>query len=450
MNQKRPALYALIVCGAGLFFFLVVRGGGDDNEKRIRLIGEAYAPLDALRNLKSKFEEETGITVEIVEKSHVAVVAELDQELTANQVSYDLILVPHRLLGKLVEKGHVREIDTFLATRGDNSTFDPGTELFEYWWREISCYRGKVYGFPFTCLSMYVAFRNDLLTDTSENDAFQQRFGRPMGPPKNWKQYLELAEFFNRPAKGMYGTYIQGKQEVTLWYEWLNMAYSFGGDVLDAPSGSEYGDIVINSPQNVEATKTYLKLLQFSPPEAVNYNADDALAALQQGRVFMGMIWHDQTPYLEDDTKSKVAGDMDYCLVPSHVGKPFLQLEGWTYLIPTKSKHTQEAYQFMEWAMRPDVQLRQTLAGGSSCMKSVYENKDVMAIPYVPTFYSGLSHGIPKPTFPESNQLTEVIQRGLSSIVTKQLSPKAGLDAIAREIKRVLGNQTRFRYPPEN
>ncbi len=82
---------------------------------------------------------------------------------------------------------------------------------------------------------------------------------------------MQLAEFFTRPDDHFYGTYIQGKQGLALWYEWLNFVYSFGGDILDTRHGWKYGDIVVNSPQNVAATEQYVKLIPFSPPDTLNY-----------------------------------------------------------------------------------------------------------------------------------------------------------------------------------
>ncbi len=131
-------------------------------------------------------------------------------------------------------------------------------------------------------------------------------------------EYDQLAEFFTRPKDHFYGTYIQGKQGLALWYEWLNLIYSFGGNILDAQHGWQYGDIVVNSPQNVAATQQYVKLIQFSPPDTLNYGWGEAQSALQQGKVFMGLLWNDQAPFLEDPTVSKVAGKIGYSLIPAN------------------------------------------------------------------------------------------------------------------------------------
>jgi PAS domain S-box-containing protein len=201
--------------------------------------------------------------------------------------------------------------------------------------------------------------------------------------------------------------------------------------------------------QGTQAVMEYIKLLDYSPAESVNYNWDDALAAHQQGRVFMGILWHDQTPLLEDASASKVAGKMGYSLVPSPSGQPVAQLEGWSYLIPTESKHPKEAYRFMEWAMRRNVQLQQTLKGGASGLQSIYEDPQVKAIPYVPTFLASIPVGRPKPTVPESSQMTEVMQQKLSEIVTKKRTPQEGLDSMAVELQRILGDKCKLRYQPK-
>jgi multiple sugar transport system substrate-binding protein len=354
----------------------------------------------------------------------------------------------HRFLGQLVEKGLVQAVDSYLADATlHDSTFQPQVQLFDNWWKEISWYKSKIYGYPFTELTPYVCYRKDLLGDPIEQAYFRARYHRQLEPPKTWGEYLQLAEFFTRPKQQFYGTYIQGQNHIALWYEWLNFAYSFGGNILDTKRGDEYGDIVVNSPQNLAATDQYLKLIPFSPPDTLSYNWNGAQAALQQGRVFMGILWNDQAPLLEDPSVSKVTGKIGYTRIPSATGKPFSQLEGWSYLIPKESMHPREAYRFIEWAMSPEVQAQETLKGGEAPSKATYEDSRVSKLPYVSAFLASVPIAIPKPTIPESARMTEVVQRALSEIVTRKRAPKDGLDTAALEIQNILGTKTRLRYP---
>jgi len=408
--------------------------------------------LDSLTKtgLIADFEQKNGIGVEVDHKNDRAIMSDLDRGPSRGD-TLDVIVVRHRLLGAMVQKGQVQPIDSFLADSSlHDASFTPQEELFTNWWRELSSYQGKTYGYPFTGLTTFVCYRKDLLNDPANQTNFRARYHRDLKPPTTWPEYAQLAEFFNRPDEHFYGTYIQGKQGLALWYEWLNLVYSFGGNILDAQHGWDYGDIVVNSPQNVAATEQYAKLIAFSPPDTLNYGWGQAQSALQQGQVFMGLLWSDQAPFLEDPSVSKVAGKIGYSLIPSNVllnsGGPFSQLEGLTYLIPTESKHPREGYRFLEWAMSVQVQVQQTLHGSSSVRKSTCDNPAVMALPYTVAFVSSVPVAKPKPTVPESAEMTEAMEGHLSDIVGGRTSAQAGLDGLALDLQRILGGKARLRY----
>jgi len=158
-------------------------------------------------------------------------------------------------------------------------------------------------------------------------------------------------------------------------------------------------------------------------------------------------LWNDQAPFLEDPAVSKVAGKIGYSLIPSNSPASFSQLEGLTYLIPTESKHPREAYRFIEWAMSVQVQVQQTLHGSSSVSKSTYNNPAIIALPYTSTFVASVPVAKPKPTIPESAEMTESMEHYLAEIVSGRTSAQAGLDRLALEFQGILGNKARLRHP---
>jgi multiple sugar transport system substrate-binding protein len=381
-------------------------------------------------------------------KSDHAIMAELDQERPPDGTGLDIIVVRHRLLGALVAKHQVLPIDSFLADSTLNDPgFHPSRQLVDKWWKELSSYGGHVYGFPFTALTTYLCYRKDLLQDAANQRGFRSRYHRELKVPGSWQEYLQVAEFFNRPGDHFYGTYIQGKQGLALWYEWLNVIYSFGGNILATPHGWQYGDIVVNSPQNVSATEQYLKLIQFSPPDTLKYGWNEAQTALQQGKVFMGLLWSDQVPFLENPKVSKVSGKIGYALIPSMRGRPFSQLEGLTYLVLARSQYSREAYKFLTWAMSQKVQVAQTLRGSSSVRKSTYDDPQVAKLPYSPVFLASVPYGIPKPTVSESDEMTQAMVRDLSAIVNGKIPVERGLNMMALNIQQLLGGKARLKYP---
>jgi ABC-type glycerol-3-phosphate transport system substrate-binding protein len=415
----------------------------------IRLAGDEWF-LRALTGtgLIESYERQSGVRVQVIFKNDRAIMSELDRGNVNDEAPFDLIVVRHRLLGALVEKHEVQPIDSFLADRSlHDPAFHPDQQLYANWWKELSSYKGQVYGYPFTALTAYLCYRKDLLAAAANRHDFSKRFHHELRPPKSWTGYSELAQFFNRPDQKFYGTYIQGKQSLALWYEWLNFIYAFDGNILDATHGWQYGDIVVNSPQNIAATEQYEKLIAFSPPDTLTYGWNEAQGALQHGHVFMGILWSDQAPFLEDPKASKVAGKIGYALIPSNSGQPFSQLEGLTYLITAKSQHAREAYKFLEWAQSQPVQVAQTLRGSSSVRKSTYDDAAVEKLPYTTAFLASVPIAKPKPTVPESDAMTQAAVKRLYEIVSGKSSAQQGLDALALDLQSILDDKARLRYP---
>jgi multiple sugar transport system substrate-binding protein len=413
----------------------------------VRLAGDEWFLKSLVKTGKiAAYEQKTGVHVEVLNRNDRTIMKDLDQN--AAYSGYDVVVMRHRLMGTLIQKRQVQSIDRLLADPAvHDASFQPQQQLFPNWWRELSWYGDKIYGYPYTGLTAYLCYRKDLLDDPENRRKFKARYHREIAIPANWKEYMQLAEFFTRPDDHFYGTYISGKQGPALWYEWLNFVYSFGGDVLDTQHGWEYGDIVVNSPQNVAATEQYRKLIPFSPPDTLNYGWNEAQAALQQGHSFMGLLWSDQAYLLEDQATSKVAGKIGYSLIPSSTSQRSSQLEGLTYLVPTGSQHAKEAYRFIEWAMSAEVQTHQTLDGSTSIRQSVYDDPNVKQQPYTPAFLGSVPIAREKPTIPEASQMTEATERRLSEIVTGKESAKSGLDKLALDLKAILGSKVKLRYP---
>ncbi len=414
----------------------------------IRTIGEALPPLEALDKVKTKFTELTGIEVVIEQYAHEEAVDKVMLDLNARTGRYDFIIQPHRELGRFVENNHVVAFERFMDDpKLRDPDFHPEEELYVNLWKEISWYGGKPYGFPFTAITMFLWYRADLVNDPQERAGFKAKYGYDLKAPENWNEYKDMAEWFTRPDKGFYGTAIQGKRHVALWYEWLNFLYSFGGDVLETDKGYEYGPIVINSPEAIASLDYYTSLLKYCPSDTLNYDWDGAMAAMQQARIFECIMWNDATYAVEDPKQSTVAGKMGFGMVPQGKGGKVGQVEGWTYLIPTYSKNKEAAYLFIQWALKYDNQLEQHLTGGASPRPDVYAHPEVKKLTYSQAAMDTNSSALPKATFPESPQMTDIIVLALSDALAGKKSSKEALDWAALEIHKLLGDKAPLKYP---
>ncbi len=414
----------------------------------LRAIGEALPPLEAMVKLAPKFEQETGIKLEIELYEYSEVLNKATLDLNSRRGRYDIILHPQRELGRLVKNGHVREIAPYMNNPAlRDPTFKPEEQLQQRLWKEISWYEGKVYGVPFTALTMFLWYRKDLLEDPKERAAFQAKYGYEMKVPSTWKEYSDLAAFFHRPGERFYGTAIQGKRHPAVWYEWLNFLYSFGGDMLETDTGSACGPVIVNSPKAVASLDYYKSLMAYSPPDTLNYFWDDVMALMQQGKVFQLIMWNDATYATENPKQSKVAGKMGFDLIPQGDGGKVGQIEGWTYLIPTRSKNPEAAYLFIQWMMGFERQQVQHVNGGASARPDVYADPAVKALSYSKASMETNAVAKPKPTIPEAPQIAEILVRELSLALTDKKTTKAALDTAAAEISKLLGACAPMKYP---
>lgn len=416
----------------------------------IRLIGEDYPPLQAIEKMKPEFEKATGIKVEVERYEAEAVLQKIAFDLNSKTGRYDLIIQVYFDMGRLVTQNQLRPVGPFLSdAKLHNPSFNPENDFFPVW-KTMGWYDGQHYGYPMMVLTMYTWYRKDLFEDPKEKEAFKAKYGYDLGPPNDWKQYRDIAEFFTRPSQNFYGTLIQGKKHMALWQEYVNFLYSFGGAIMDTKDPSKYGPIVINSPEAIEATEYYKSLLKYSPPDSLNFTWDDALALMQQGKVAMCLMWTDSTYALEDQSQSKVSGKMGYAMVPAGRAGRVHEIGGQSYYIPVTSKNPEAAYLFMEWMLQPDNQIRQQTLGGASAQKAVYQNPEVLKLPWTSASIDALNHAHPAMlyTVPESLQIGEVIQLAISDALANRKSVKDSLDWAALEIKKLVGDKAELRYPP--
>lgn len=418
----------------------------------IRMIGEALPPLEALIQMKTNFEKETSIKVEVEAMGYDTMAERATLDLTSQTGRYDILLQNPETWGKFAAQGLLYPItDRFRNNpKLHNPSLKPDDQLFDKAWKNLAWYNGTSYGYPFASLTMVLCYRADLMNDPTEKAKFKEKYGYELSVPQTWEQYRDIAKFFTRPNEGLYGTGLQAKRHASLWQEWINFAYSFGGGVLERENAWEYGPIIINSPGSVKATEFYKSLVAFSPPGTLEYTWDDQLAVIQQGKVFMGIVWADVLSAIENPKDSKVAGKMGYAPPPAGKGGRVAQLSGMAYLIPTTSKHPDAAYLFIEWMLLPENQIAQTLAGGFSGYKAVYEDSRLKKLPYAKAVLETLGAGIAmRGTIPEEGAIGEKIQIGLSEILHNDKTVQEGLDWIAVEMKKILGDKAEMKYPPK-
>jgi multiple sugar transport system substrate-binding protein len=170
-------------------------------------------------------------------------------------------------------------------------------------------YKGKTYGIP-TDGNVHTHFmRKDLLEDPDEMKRFADKHGKPLAMPVTWEDNQQIAEFFHRPDKGLWGSgSLRNRANgVTWWYMYFHSAGGFPFDDDLNPT--------INNKYGMYAMDTYLNLKKASPPEAPGWGTPQMIPQHMNGHIASSQYWDGLISALEGP-KSKTQKKWRYGLIP--------------------------------------------------------------------------------------------------------------------------------------
>jgi multiple sugar transport system substrate-binding protein len=425
--------------GAALALYLWI-GGADRtafaaaSQSTIRIVWAECDPAAFLTELATQFTLETGIAVEIVKYPWPEFQSQVKEIWKSKNDSVDLIIGDSQWLGLAVTQGHYVDLTDFVKSV-KNQFSDQSIEFFAEYPRGS----GRYYAVPCENNALGFAYRKDLLEDAAEMAAFKAKYGRDLAVPKTWSEFRDIAEFFTRPDSGLYGAaLIYGSD-----YDYITMSFqpflwSYGGDWCDSNNQVEG---VVNSPEAVQGLTFLIDLLKFNPPNAANFWYESTEASFMKGESVMCMDWFGYMAKFNSDANPH-KNQTGYFMIPGET-KRFSSLGGQGISLSSYSKKADLAKQFLAWFVKDENQLKWAKLGGLSSNKTVSASADFLnaqpfneayssTLPFVKDFYN----------VPAYSDLLAVSQLNLHAALEGKLTPKAALDAIAKEHTRILSQSS--------
>lgn len=209
--------------------------------------------------------------------------------------------------------------------------------------------------------------RKDLLEDPQERAAFRKQYGRDPAIPKTWKEMQDLAAFFHRPDKGLYGI-AEERDEAGGWMYWLPRYLQ-----QEVPYRRLFDDAMrplINSPAGIAATENYVAAVRSSPPEILAEGKDYGyiLPLFMQGKVFITSNTIAAAKLLNgagSGVRDKfVAFPIPGTLVKGKLVRHTIPIYGNNLVISSRGAQKKLAYLFAMWLTDPDISLRTVGAKG--------------------------------------------------------------------------------------
>lgn len=291
---------------------------------------------------------------------------------------------------------------------------------------DAGTYNGTLVAMPWFTNSSVLFYRTDVL----------EKLGAEV--PTTYEGWMELADKAVGVEGVEYGADFQAAQSEALVCNWVEYLWNNGGDVLDKD-----GKAIINSKENIEATKIMKKLVDDYAPEGVTtYTETESEQVFKEGKCLFIRDWSGFWSSGQDEG-SKVTGKIAATTLP--VGPngtdPHSCLGGLSLVVNNSISDEQKAAatEFIRFMADPETQKQMTLISTQPpVVKSVYQDAEILeAIPFYADFYSIIEGGKSRPMSPKYAKVSDAIQRNIHQALTGEATVEAALDTLQKEVEEL-------------
>ncbi len=320
----------------------------------------------SLKMLSRIYEKESGQKISFDMYSYDELEHVLYEHSTGRESQYDGFMIDITWIDGMVESGLVKNLDHILKNRKDYlEGFIDGAV------KDYGMYVESLYTIPFMPGAQILFYQKDLFESRNLQIKFQRQYNDQLLPPKTWKQFNAVAQFFTRditpesPVK--YGISMSTGVNVYTAIDFMNRLWSYGGRLFD-----ECGNITICSNNALNALKNLKQSYQYCSKKKLT-SWDECAAEFSTGDSAMVILYNSDVGDINNYTKSKVAGNLGYAMIPG--GIPVLG--GWSLGLNTYGTHQEEAERFLLWACGSQNGIPISILGGSTLRKDYYYRSDL-------------------------------------------------------------------------
>jgi len=436
MLKKSSLLFILVVMLATALSGLATVAA-QDKVTELTIWWAQWDPANYLQQIGNDYEKATGIKVTVVQTPWGSFQDRVTTEWAAKGKSFDLIVGDSQWVGQGATQGHYVDLTDFMTSNGIDKTVTPATLKY---YGEYPAGSGKYWGYPTEGDANGFAYRKDLFENKDEMAAFKAKYGYDLAVPDTWEHLRDIAEFFTRPDKGLYGVNVYTQKDydaITMGFE--NVFFSYGCNWQDEKN-NVLG--VVNAEPCVKALELYKQLYSFAPPGNTNSFFQEMNDSFTNGQAVMVMNYFAFLPALVSDT-NKYKDVTGFFVMPKGPdGQQFAALGGQGMSINSyiDDAHKQASFDFLKWFAQEDTQKTWAKYGGYTCNINVLNSDEFLkATPYNAAFAQTMTFVKDFWNIPEFAQLLAPTQSALSGyVVGGQGEAKDVLDKLAEDQDKVL------------
>ena len=333
--------------------------------------------------------------------------------LLLGKAPFDVLLMDVTWLPKYAAAGWMVPLEDYF---NDNDINELATGA-----REGNSYNDHLYRWPLTADMGLLYYRTDLMDQ----------------PPETPEDLIIMSQSLQKNQKVDWGYVWQGRQYEGLSCVYLEMIDGFGGDWLQTSTNQ----IGLNSTPGVEAAAWLQDLIdQGVSPEAVtNYAESEALQSFKVGDSAFMRNW----PYAWAELQksdSAVKGNVGITTMVAEPGHSTATLGSWGLAVLQGSSHVEASIEAIRFLTSESAQKELFLKYGyTPTQQRVFDDPQLLQeSPILAEFGNALKVAKPRPQTPLYAQISDVLQRQLSSILTREQTPQLGMDIADINTKQIL------------
>lgn len=429
-------------------------------------VTEATPPSNFVSDvLAPKFEELTGIRVDIETTSWDQMYDKAIKDMEAGTGIYDLVYIEQDIVYAYLSRDFLVNITEALEGNSDLQAPDFSEENFTTFADNFrGAEDGDLYGIPMEAFIKVYLYRTDLFEDEEIRAAFQEQTGRELAPATTHEEYAEIAEFFTtwfqEKDEDVWGTTAQAHTgHPASWYEFFESVaptfgvYDWGIDADNNYAASVENGGEMNSEEAKEALRWWLSMRDLAPPESVQSTWTEVATTFAAGRAAQGLVYGENAAWIAtNESQSRVVGNVGVAMPPlaegvmeeAEAGEGYVgYYDGGAFGIPVTSNNVDAALLFGQFMALPEVQEDWAIAGSRITLTATYDAPAVQEVDEeLGGYYSMLRDqgylfkGAPE--YPFHRQVLEATAPTFYEILTGSMDAGEGLDQMARIAEETL------------
>lgn len=406
--MKTKNMFVVLLVLLCLAMPLFAQGAAEQAKPEIRVLLANHPYGELLKTKIPEFEAQTGIKVNYESLQESQLTNKLTTEFATNSSTVDVFMTRPLQEGLMfIKNGWYKGLSNYDFSDYPSNTVDIGRK------------DGVAYIVPLVTEWQVLYYRKDLLKKAG------------LSVPTDFVELEAAAKAMNKDGVAGFASRGKGAAAVT---QLSSFIYNYGGNYLDG------GKAVFNSPEAIEATRFYGKLLgTYGPQGVTSMSWENIMPVFQAGKAAM---WTDASVFygqIIDPTKTQIpADDIGVAQLP-HGPKgdaPFIVVS-WGMAMSAKTKNQDAAQKFLDWATNKALAKEGMLSNITMARDSAWADKEVRAVMnpgLVSTQAHAAKNGYPfdRPFMSSVGQARDLIGEVIiESINTKGTSTK--LSALAAE-----------------